>query len=170
MLVVDDLNDNLPVVTVSDTTLRILEETPLTLPIKDLIVNDIDLGVHATYTVTLEVRSPDGLTQLAVPFVVIPENGYQESRLTITVADARQLDFELPEWQQGFTVTVVATEHFDDTHIGRREFNVELLNWNDELPIFASDVYKIEVKETIGADEDLITITATDRDIDDTVM
>lgn len=43
-------------------------------------------------------------------------------------------------------------------------------NWNDEFPIFSSTNYTIEILETIAADEILTTITATDRDVGDTVM
>lgn len=64
---------------------------------------------------------------------------------------------------------VVATEHDNATHIGRQEFTIELLNWNDEIPIFAQSLYSVEVNETIAADQSLIKVTANDRDIGDTV-
>lgn len=43
MIIVDDVNDNAPVVTADTTDIRILENTYLTLPIDRLTVNDIDL-------------------------------------------------------------------------------------------------------------------------------
>lgn len=43
MIIVDDVNDNEPIVTADSTLVRILENTYLTLPIDRLMVNDIDL-------------------------------------------------------------------------------------------------------------------------------
>lgn len=63
----------------------------------------------------------------------------------------------------------MATENQDSSHVGRFEYNIELLNWNDELPIFAQNIYVISFRETIGKDELLGNFTATDRDIGDKV-
>lgn len=65
---------------------------------------------------------------------------------------------------------VVATEHHNPLHIGRYDFTVELLNWNDEWPIFAHSVYELAVEETIGNRVHLIDVTATDRDVGDEVV
>lgn len=64
----------------------------------------------------------------------------------------------------------MATEHNITTHIGRYDFQIELLNWNDELPIFEKSIFEIQILETTGNDINLINITATDRDIGDHVV
>lgn len=132
VLVVDDVNDNSPTVDMSPTTIRIMEETYLTLPISKLIVDDIDLviiisttiytplplwfveqyydvsyifqGVHATYSVSLN----GGRTTIdyAKPFLMIPDNGYKEAYFTITIANASLLDYEVAEWRV-FDLTVI---------------------------------------------------------------
>lgn len=48
-----------------------------------------------------------------------------------------------------------------------KEFQVELMNWNDELPIFEKSDYEFNVSEIIGADEIIGLIKANDRDIAD---
>lgn len=65
---------------------------------------------------------------------------------------------------------MVATETFDSTHIGRMDFEIELINWNDELPIFEKLEYEVEILETTPMNVDIIHIEADDRDIGDTVM
>lgn len=56
------------------------------------------------------------------------------------------------------------------THQTQQSFQVELLNWNDELPKFKEDEYLFEVLETITMDSLIGQVTATDRDIDDKIM
>lgn len=67
-------------------------------------------------------------------------------------------------------IQVVATETFDSTHIGRLNFDIELINWNDELPIFEKADYEVNIDETTAKDVEIIQILATDRDIGDKVM
>ena len=55
-------------------------------------------------------------------------------------------------------------------HQTEQSFQVELLNWNDELPMFEKDEYLFEVNETITMDSLIGQVTATDRDIDDRIM
>lgn len=64
----------------------------------------------------------------------------------------------------------MATESFDNTHIGRLNFDIELINWNDELPIFEKPEYEVNILETTPKDVDIIQIKASDRDIGDRVM
>lgn len=64
----------------------------------------------------------------------------------------------------------MATETFDSTHIGRLNFDIELINWNDELPIFEKADYEVNIDETTAKDVEIIQILATDRDIGDKVM
>lgn len=49
-------------------------------------------------------------------------------------------------------------------------FDIELINWNDELPIFDKAEYKVDILETTPMNVDIIQITARDRDVGDDVM
>lgn len=55
-------------------------------------------------------------------------------------------------------------------HQTEQTFHVELLNWNDELPMFEEEEYLFEVNETITMDSLIGQVTATDRDINDKIM
>lgn len=65
---------------------------------------------------------------------------------------------------------VVATETFDNTHIFRLNFDIELINWNDELPIFENSEYEVNILETTPKGVEIIQIEAKDRDVGDRVM
>lgn len=47
---------------------------------------------------------------------------------------------------------------------------IELLNWNDELPVFALEEYEASVSEMLGINEFIADVRATDRDVDDKLM
>lgn len=64
----------------------------------------------------------------------------------------------------------MATEEADKEHIRKLELTIELINWNDEFPIFNQSEFSISILETFPANEILTQITATDRDINDRVM
>ncbi|KAJ6639917.1 Cadherin-23 [Pseudolycoriella hygida] len=168
VVIVDDVNDNYPKIEIVPNEIEILENTYLTLELSEFIVNDIDLGIHATYDVSL-LSETGVLINYAEPFKVIPTRGYQESSFTISVIDTTKLDYEDLEWQR-FQIIIKSQEVDLIDHNDEFALTVRLKNWNDEVPAFNATVYTIEVLETFEANEVLTTITATDRDIDDRVV
>ena len=66
---------------------------------KELIVNDIDLGRHATYEIVL-TQKESSPSEYSEAFNIVPNNGYQEQGFTISVANAALLDFEESLWQE----------------------------------------------------------------------
>lgn len=72
--------------------------------------------------------------------------------------------------QQKYVSQIIATESLNTKHQTEQSFQVELLNWNDELPKFKEDEYLFEVNETITMNSLIGQVTATDRDIDDRIM
>lgn len=61
-------------------------------------------------------------------------------------------------------------ETADPEHTDLLTINVQLTNWNDEVPIFTEEDYVVEIYETIGIEETVAEVLAVDRDIDDSVM
>lgn len=57
----------------------------------------------------------------------------------------------------------------DENHTDELIINVELTNWNDESPEFTEENYEASIYETIGINEPIIQVLATDRDIGDSV-
>lgn len=54
-------------------------------------------------------------------------------------------------------------------HVGEALLHIDLINWNDELPIFENSVQTVSFNETEGAGFFVGTVVAHDRDIDDRV-
>lgn len=103
-------------------------------------------------------------------FNIIPNSGYQKADFfKINVINALAVDYELAEWQE-FTLKVIATETGDASRFREQLFVIRLINWNDELPIFANEgIFSVDINETTPADTFIYTVTANDRDIDDAV-
>lgn len=70
----------------------------------------------------------------------------------------------------GQNIQIIATESLNTKHQTEQSIQVELLNWNDELPMFEMEEYLFEVKETITMNSLIGQVTAKDRDIDDRIM
>jgi hypothetical protein len=101
-LIVDDINDNLPEIDFPEEkeTIQLNEETFATLFTADeLIVNDIDLGPHATYRVFLTQKESSEVEH-SKAFNIVPNNGYQEQGFTLSVANAGLLDYEEELWRE----------------------------------------------------------------------
>ncbi|CRL07387.1 CLUMA_CG020361, isoform A [Clunio marinus] len=165
-LIVDDVNDNSPeiFIPIEKKIIKLMENSFNTLfESTELIVDDIDLGDNASYDIFL--KSSEG-QEFANAFSIIPSNGYQRQGFTINVLNKDLLDYEMVEWQQ-FELMIIAIEHEHNT---TESFTVELLNWNDETPEFTSDLYVFEVLETAPENYDIGKVTATDRDIDDSLI
>lgn len=120
---------------------------------------------NAMYTVTLIDTSTN---EYNTAFQVIPSRGYQEYSFSLSIINSALLDYEDDNWRQ-FSFTMFVEETADPTHTDQLQINVELINWNDEAPIFTKDEYVADILETIGVDEIVATVEANDRDIGDTV-
>lgn len=54
--------------------------------------------------------------------------------------------------------------------VGIATVYIDLINWNDELPIFNETSYTAAFNETVGEGFYVGTVLARDRDIDDRVV
>lgn len=103
VLIVNDVNDNLPLVYLSleNNVIEFYEETFLSSLFNstDLYVEDIDLGGNAMYNVQL---TPE---EFAAAFNIVPQTGYQKQYFTISVANASMLDYENPNFRS-FNINV----------------------------------------------------------------
>lgn len=73
-IILNDVNDNSPLITIDTNTIFIWESTFETLPFDQFSINDPDLGTHATYTVEL---TQDSTELYSTAFTIIPSSGYQ---------------------------------------------------------------------------------------------
>lgn len=64
----------------------------------------------------------------------------------------------------------MAKEDANETHIDSVTVTINLINWNDEVPIFYENDYVANISESVGINEYIHTVFATDRDFGDTIM
>lgn len=57
----------------------------------------------------------------------------------------------------------------NEEHVGVAYVYINLINWNDEEPIFEHSVQNVSFKETEGKGFFVANVRAHDRDIDDRV-
>lgn len=170
VFIVDDINNNYPEIyfPIGMGIIELKEQVFSTLlSSSEFYIEDIDLGPNASYEVILS-QETSALDDFAKAFNVIPSNGYQKQSFTISVANTSMIDFEDGNWQD-FEVIVQATETDFKEHQRTKTFQVRLLNWNDELPMFQTDEYNFEVLETVGNGHSIGHVLAEDRDIDDSI-
>ncbi|KAM7362387.1 cadherin-AgCad1-like [Cochliomyia hominivorax] len=167
ILIVQDVNDHRPEITFEPKVIKILESKYLTLPLEKFFIEDLDLGSNATYNVFL--TNPSGAIQYAEAFTMIPNSGYQRTDFSLTVTQADQLDYENENWRN-FELKITAKEIENVQHNSEVTLNIELINWNDEWPIFDQESYEIEIYENATKGTKLNQIQAKDKDIGDEVV
>ncbi|OWR42519.1 cadherin membrane protein precursor [Danaus plexippus plexippus] len=164
---VNDINNKKPEPLHSEYNIAIAEETPQTLYFdKEFGFHDRDLGPNARYTVHLESVYPDGV---ADAFFIQPETGYQRQIFIMGTSNHSMLDFEVEEFQH-IQIKVVATDIDKPDFIGVAIVNINLTNWNDELPIFSEGNQIVSFNETEGEGFRVAQVLARDRDIGDRVI
>ncbi|XP_075975778.1 cadherin-AgCad1-like [Anticarsia gemmatalis] len=165
VIIVNDINDQIPLPFQEEYTINIMEETAMTLNLENFGFHDRDLGENAQYRVHLEAEYPAGAE---AAFYVAPEVGYQRQSFIMGTMNHNLLDYEVPEYQH-IKLKVVATDMNRTDFVGVATVYINLINWNDEQPIFEHNVQTISFKETEGAGFFVAHVTANDRDIDDRV-
>lgn len=97
IFIIEDINDHYPEIEISPKTLFFPENKILTVPFEKFIVSDVDLGIHATYNVS--IRS-SGISEYNTAFILIPNSGYQNSSFILSVGNETPLDFEDDDWRE----------------------------------------------------------------------
>lgn len=137
-----DVNDNSPTIPPMEPVL-ITENLPAGYMVTQVTANDVDLSSTLTYTF-----ADNGST--SGPFSIDCYTGV----ITLTHA----LDYEA---QTEYTLTVRAS---DSLHHTSREISIQVLDINDNAPVFTQVFYKVELSELIPAETSVISVSATDRD------
>ncbi|CAG4933762.1 unnamed protein product [Parnassius apollo] len=166
VIIVNDVNDQIPEPLFEEYHIDIMEETPMTLNIEQLGFHDRDLGQNAQYSVHLESDYPP---DAAKAFYIAPEVGYQRQEFIMGTYNHSMLDFEEPDFQK-IRLRVVATDLNNTEFVGVARVYINLINWNDEEPIFEHSVQTVSFNETEGRGFYVATVIAHDRDIDDIVV
>ncbi|CAH0672561.1 unnamed protein product [Chilo suppressalis] len=167
IIIVNDINDQRPEPLQKEYSTAIEEETPFTLDFgPNFGFHDRDLGDNARYTVELRDVYPPGAS---AAFAISPDEGYQRQTFIMSTINHTMLDYEVPEFQH-IVLELVATDKNNSDFIGVATLYIDLINWNDEVPIFEETSYEVTFKETVEKNFHVATVLANDRDIDDKVV
>ncbi|CAB3246975.1 unnamed protein product [Arctia plantaginis] len=166
LIIVNDINDQKPEPFQAEYNISIMEETAATLNLQNFGFHDRDLGDHAIYTVEIIADGPPGAE---AGFQISPSTGYQRRNFILTTLNHHLLDFEDRDFQN-ITLRIVATDRNNTQFVREAIMNINLINWNDEQPIFYENIQTVTFKETVGRGHFVANVTATDRDIDDRVV
>ncbi|XP_074485681.1 protocadherin-23 [Sebastes fasciatus] len=137
-----DVNDNGPAIPPMEPVV-IAENLPAGYMVTQVTANDVDLSSTITYGF-----SDNSSTNF--PFAI--------DRYTGVVTLTRALDYEE---QTEYTLTVWAS---DSLHQTTGEVKVQVLDVNDNAPVFTEVSYQVELSELVSADTLVLSVSATDRD------
>lgn len=155
-VVVEDINDNVPLFPMDYITVDISELATLgsSIPIAGAV--DADVGVYSLQR--YYILDEDNMN---LPFTTTYEkfvDGTSDVKLEIT----GDLDRET---QDTYTVVIVAEDGGDPKLTGTMTVNVNIDDTNDNPPVFEYTLYNITINETIEPGEEIIQIRAEDADI-----
>nr|XP_046274188.1 protocadherin-23 isoform X2 [Scatophagus argus] len=137
-----DVNDNSPAIPLMEPVV-IAENLPAGYMVIQVTANDVDLSPSITYSF-----SDNSSTNF--PFAI--------DRYTGVVTLTRALDYEE---QTEYTLVVSAS---DSLHQTTGEVKVQVLDVNDNAPVFTQVSYQVELSELVPADTFVLSVSATDRD------
>ena len=146
-ITVNDLNDNPPIFTQAPTNITVAENSPNNLAVAQFIATDVDVpGVNGDIQYILSSESTD-------PFHLDPVNG--------VLSVNGSIDYEA---SQAYTLCISAHNPCleQSAMIITR---VEVLNLNDNTPLFSQELYHTSVIEHSSNGTFVITVSAIDADL-----
>ncbi|XP_017772326.1 PREDICTED: cadherin-23-like [Nicrophorus vespilloides] len=172
-IMVKDINNQIPLITIDNDQLDLLENKYSIIGTK-IEINDKDIGENAKYEVELISEKVKNINEI---FQIVPMNGYQKGTFTLNIINAALLDYDDPNkvYLHDFNIEIHSIDLNDATKSDRKSIHVNLINWNDELPTFTNDgIYDITMKETFGRNGIEVLpftekICVTDKDVDDKI-
>ncbi|XP_053548000.1 cadherin-23 [Bombina bombina] len=152
-ILVIDINDNAPEFNSSEYTVSIPELAQLGFALPLYIqVQDKDEGLNSAFEVYLVGNNSNH-------FIISPTSiqGKADIRMRVAVP----LDFEtIPRYE----FSLFANESSLD-HVGFSRVKINLINENDNRPIFSQSLYNISLFENVTVGTTILTVSATDNDI-----
>ncbi|KAK2908823.1 hypothetical protein Q8A67_004660 [Cirrhinus molitorella] len=137
-----DVNDNSPTIPTMD-PLSIAENLPVGYIVTQVIANDVDLSPSATYRFIEK-------DQASRSFAIDQYSG--------VITTTKSLDYE------DQTVYTLRVEASDSVHQTEAELSIQVLDVNDNPPVFSQESYKVVLPERTSADSFVVSVSATDKD------
>ncbi|XP_061840113.1 protocadherin-23 [Nerophis lumbriciformis] len=138
-----DINDNSPTIPPMEAVL-IAENLPPGHVVAQVTANDVDLNPAITFSFSRNASTHG-------PFAM--------DRYTGVVTLTRALDLEEEDTEYDLTVWVS-----DSLHQSSAEVKVQVLDVNDNAPIFTQVSYQVELSELVPEGTFVVNVSATDRD------
>ncbi|NWU89324.1 PCDGA protein, partial [Upupa epops] len=147
IITVTDANDNTPEVTISSVMNKISEDAPPGTVVALLHVQDQDSGANGEVRCSIDGRLPFRL-----------EKSFEDYYRVVT---SRELDREAVS---EYNVTVRATDGGSPALQSSAVLSLQVLDVNDNAPVFAEARYSARVAENNAAGALVLTVRATDAD------
>lgn len=147
-----DLNDDAPTFKLSEYTARVPENAASQFNVITIKADDRDTGVSGQVTYSLDT-SVDGASILQ-DFKIFPNNG--------TIFSKKSFN---REEREKYSVTVVATDKGSPTFASQGTVNIDIVDQNDQPPVFAKRRYEATVQEDASVGTSIRELSATDADI-----
>ncbi|XP_066507713.1 protocadherin-16-like [Hoplias malabaricus] len=143
---VTDENDNSPVFS-SPTAVSVMEDQPVGFVLLYVMARDADQGENGRVSYRIQTGNVAGR------FSLNPNTG----SLSILKAVDR-------EEQDSYNLTIVAEDHGMPQHSTTQVLSVQVIDVNDEAPLFEKSEYEVQVRENQPAGTSVLTVSATDQD------
>lgn len=157
---IDDINDHSPVFAQQSLTYEISEAVLVGTSYQIEGATDDDTSQNFSLK-NYELESKDTLPyDEALPFslqFVTHLDGRSIIRLSVTLPLNR-------EEHEQYNLEIIAKDGDNPPRMGRLPITVEVLDVNDNPPVFTAESYNVTVNESLDIDAKIITVTATDRD------
>ncbi|XP_030626789.1 cadherin-23 [Chanos chanos] len=152
-ILIIDKNDNAPKFNATEYRVRITElaQVGFALPLF-IQVEDKDEGVNSIFQVVLTGNNSEH-------FTISPTS--VQGRADIRMRVAVPLDYENI---RSYSFSLYANESLSE-HVGFARVFIELINENDNRPVFSQTLYNISLPESTTPGTSLVRIQATDNDI-----
>ncbi|XP_051560919.1 protocadherin-23 [Myxocyprinus asiaticus] len=137
-----DVNDNSPTIPFME-PVTIAENLPVGYIVTQVIANDVDLSPAATF----RFIEKDETSRI-----------FAIDRYSGVITTTKILDYED---QAVYTLRVEAS---DSVHQTEADLSVQVLDVNDNPPVFSQESYQVVLPEWTSADSYVVAVSATDRD------
>ena len=145
-VVVDDVNDNAPIVRPSVVNVSVYEDVKRLSPLTEVTAVDLDSGANGRVVYSLDAS---GNTMFSI--------NSSSGRVTLEST----LDYEL---QQSYLIKVVASDGGSPSLSSTAIISVNVLDVNDHSPSFSSPIYSLKVRENSPIGASIFQVSAGDED------
>ena len=145
-IIIQDINDNAPVYT-GNTHLTIEENAESSTIITNISATDKDHGENGTITTYVIMNNPN--------FTI---NNQGVLRSTVV--------FDYEARQTSYDITVEITDGGQPSRTVTYNLTIEVLNTNDNSPVFNSSLYFVDIREGETVGQILLLVTVEDKDLE----